>query len=94
MIAIERAHWATDQPDAVFLINRHAPLKAERLTSWRAHVAEYLALASREAHHSSVFHVANEARPEDAFANLLSLLPAFTPGESRIPGVPNSATTP
>ena len=94
MIAIERAHWAADQPDAVFLINRHAPLKAERLTSWRAHVAEYLALASREAHHSPVFHVANEARPEDAFANLLSLLPAFTPGESRIPGVPDAADHP
>ena len=79
MIAIERAYWAADRPDAVFLINRHSPLKAESLPSWQAHVAEYLELADREAIRGPVFHVANEARPEDAFARLLSLLPEMTP---------------
>ena len=94
MIAIERAHWAGDHPDAVFLVSRHAPLKAEKVTQWRAHVAEYLALASREANNSPVFHVANEAQPEDTFSNLLSLLPAPVLGRDRNPDAPGVVVVP
>ncbi len=93
MIAIERAHWAGDRPDAVFLVTRHAPLRTEALTPWRAHAAEYLALAGREAHHGPVFRIANEGSPEDMLTNLLSLLPD-APGGGERSSTPGTAAVP
>ena len=78
MIALERAYWADDLPDAVFLIGRHAPLGVEPLPLWRAHVTEYQALAKREAERGPVFLIANEGSPEDALVLILDRVSART----------------
>lgn len=79
MIALERAHWADDLPDAIFLIGRRAPLRVEPLLLWRAHVTEYQALAERETQRGPVFPIANDSRPEDALVLILDRVSERTP---------------
>ena len=70
MIELERAHWADDQPNVVFLISRATPLRPEPTEKWHRWVEEYETLSAREILQTPVLAISNEGKIEDTFSHV------------------------